>query len=205
MLSYLCVFSICHTYDWPLNIEWSVLGQSHLHLLTRSLHWVHEKFRVEVKIYLLTYKTHCENHPVFYRATEPGFAGDIGAIEVWLIDRSSIDWSSLHTGHISLKSNKGITLPVPRVKTNTGTWAFHSCAPFLWNNLLLSVHLATSIATFRKHLKPHLFDLTCKFPRKTLPCPMACWCYRAALSILLLNTDSAVAPLSLPTLGILGL
>ena len=34
---------------------------------------------------------------------------------------------------------------------------------------------------------------------------MACWCYRTVSSILLLNADSAVAPLSLASLGILAL
>ena len=37
--------------------------------------------------------------------------------------------------------------------------AFHSCAPPLWNNLPLSVHSAISVATFKKDLKTHFFDL----------------------------------------------
>ena len=48
-------------------------------------------------------------------------------------------------------------------------------APPLWDNLLLSVHSAISDATFKKHLKTHLFDLA--FPSKIRACPMACWCY----------------------------
>ena len=55
----------------------------------------------------------------------------------------------------SHRSNKGITLSVPRVKTNPGARAFHSSTPSLRNNLPLSVRSATSIATFRnvsKHI-----------------------------------------------------
>ena len=59
----------------------------------------------------------------------------------------------------SLRSNNDNSLPVPRVKTYTGARAFHCCAPSLWNNLPLSVRSALSVATFKKHLKTHLFDL----------------------------------------------
>ena len=59
----------------------------------------------------------------------------------------------------SLRSNRGISLSVPRVKASTGTRAFHPCAPSLWKNLPLSVRSAISVATFKKHLKTHLFDL----------------------------------------------
>ena len=51
------------------------------------------------------------------------------------------------------------SLSVPRVKTNTGARAFHSCATYLWNNLPMSVRSASSVATFKKYLKTHLFDL----------------------------------------------
>ena len=61
----------------------------------------------------------------------------------------------------SLRSNKGISLSVHRVKTktSTGVRAFHSCASSLWNNLPLSVCSAILFATFKKHLKTHLFYL----------------------------------------------
>ena len=58
----------------------------------------------------------------------------------------------------SLRSKNDNSLSVPRVKTNIGARAFHSCAPSLWNNLPLSVCSAISVVTFRKHLKTHLFD-----------------------------------------------
>ena len=53
----------------------------------------------------------------------------------------------------SLTSNIGITLSIPRIKTNTGARAFSSCAPSHWNNLPISVRSATSVASFRRRLK----------------------------------------------------
>ena len=47
-----------------------------------------------------------------------------------------------------------------RAKTNTGARTFRACTPSLWNNLPLSVHSATADASFGRHLKRHLFDLT---------------------------------------------
>ena len=104
--------------------------------LLRSLHWLPVRFRILFKISLLTYKTLRDKQPVYLH-------------------------SMLATSILSrlLRSNNDNSLSVPRVKTNTGARAFHSCAPSLWNNLALSVHLASSVATFKKYLKTHLFDL----------------------------------------------
>ena len=104
--------------------------------LLRSLHWLPVKYRVHFKICLLTYKALHEEQPVYLRSL----------IAISLPSRS-------------LRSNRGITLSIPRIKTNTGARAFSSCAPSLWNNLPLSVRSATSVATFRRRLKTYLFDL----------------------------------------------
>ena len=69
----------------------------------------------------------------------------------------------------------------------------------LSNNLPLSIHPATSVATFIRRIKTYLFDLA------TPVCPMACWCFEIASTTLYLNTDLAVAPLSLAMPGILPL
>ena len=107
--------------------------------LLRSLHWLPVKF----KICLLTYKALQEEQPVYLRSL----------IAISLPSRS-------------LRSNRGITLSIPRIKTNTGARAFSSCVPSLWNNLPLSVRSATSVATFRRRLKTYLFDLTSPPPRR---------------------------------------
>ena len=84
--------------------------------LLRSLHWLPVKYRVHFKICLLTYKALHEEQPVYLSSL----------IAISLPSRS-------------LRSNRGITLSIPRIKTNTGARAFSSCAPSLWNNLPLYV------------------------------------------------------------------
>ena len=115
--------------------------------LLYSLHWLPVWFRILFKINLLTYKTLHQKHLVYLH---------------------SILAASLPS--YSLRSINNNRLSVSRVKTNTGARAFHSCAPSLWNNLPPSVCAANSVATFKKHLKTHLFDLA--FPT----CPINCWC-----------------------------
>ena len=93
--------------------------------LFRSLHWLPVKFRILFKTNLLTCETFHEKQPVYLH-------------------------SKLATSlpSHSLRSSKRIKLSVPRVKTNTGARAFHSCAWSRWDNLPLSVHSAISVATF---------------------------------------------------------
>ena len=117
--------------------------------LLRSLHWLPVWFRILFKINLLTYKTLREKQPVYLHSM----------LATSLLSRS-------------LRSDNNNGLSVPRVKTNTGTIPFHSCAPSLWNNIPLSVHSAISVATPKKHLKTHVFDLA--FPPQIPVCPMAC-------------------------------
>ena len=76
--------------------------------LLRSLHWLPVKYRVYFKICLLTYKALHEEQPVYLRSL----------ISISLPSRS-------------LRSNRGITVSIPRIKTNTGARAFSSCAPSL--------------------------------------------------------------------------
>ena len=104
--------------------------------LLRSLHWLSVKYRAHFKICLLTYKALHEEQPVYLR---------------------SLIATSLPSH--SLRSNRGTTLSILRIKTNTGARAFSSCAPSLWNDLPLPVRSATSVATFRRRLKTYLFDL----------------------------------------------
>ena len=109
---------------------------THSVALLRSLLWLPVKFRILFEIILLTYKTIHAKQPAYFHSM---LAGSLPSC--------------------SLRSNNKNSLSVPRVKTNTGARAFHSCALSLWNNLPLSVRSAISDATFKKHLKTHLFGL----------------------------------------------
>ena len=104
--------------------------------LLRSLHWLPVRFRILFQINLLPYKFQREKQPVYFHSM---LAASIPSR--------------------SLTSNNDNSLSVPRVKTNTGARAFHSCAPSLWNSLPLSITSASSVATFKKYLKTHLFGL----------------------------------------------
>ena len=147
--------------------------------LLRSLHWLPVKYRVHFKICLLTYKALHEEQPVYLRF-----------VIAPLPSRS-------------LRSHRGITLSVPRIKTNTGTRVFSSCTPSLWNK-------PSTICPF-SHLGCHLQKTSENIPFRLGLCPTdtggptACWCYGIASTTLYLNTDLAVVPLSLATPGILAL
>ena len=84
--------------------------------LLRSLHWLPVRFRILFKINLLTYNTLCEKQPVYLH---------------------SILATSLPSR--SPRSSNDNSPSVPRVETNTGARAFHSCTLSLWNNLPLSI------------------------------------------------------------------
>ena len=77
--------------------------------LLRSLHWLPIRFRTLFKINLLTSKTRCEKPCVYLHFM---LAASLPAY--------------------SLRSSKGISLSVPRVKNGTGARAFYSCVPSLW-------------------------------------------------------------------------
>ena len=104
--------------------------------LLRFLHWLPVKFRILFKINLFTYKTLHENQPVYIHSM---LAASLPSRSLRYINDNS--------------------LSVCRVKNNTGARAFHYYAPSLCNYLTLSVSSAISVATFKKHLKMHLFDL----------------------------------------------
>ena len=109
--------------------------------LRHSLHWLPVNYRVDFKICLLTYKTLSEKQPVYLHSL-----------------------LATPLPSLLLRSNKGITFPVPRVKINARKMSFSSCAPSLWNSLPLSVPSSTSVFTFRKCLKTYL--LTWPFPHR---------------------------------------
>ena len=104
--------------------------------LRQSLHWLPVKFRIIFKINLLTFKTLSTEQPSYMH-----------------------DLLKKLTKRRSLRSNKGLMLCIPRVKTNMGKRAFSSCAPVLWNNLPHPLRSIKSVATFQKHLKTHLFGV----------------------------------------------
>lgn len=112
------------------------LPLAHAPPILRSLHWLPLRFRINFKVRLLTFKT--------LQLGQPSYLHDLLAMA---------------KPSRSLRSNQGPMLTVPRVKTVTGSRAFSACAPVLWNSLPLSIRSLQSVASFRKYLKTHLFEL----------------------------------------------
>ena len=85
--------------------------------LLRALHWMPVRFRILFKINLLTYKILLEKQPVYLHSM---LAASIPSR--------------------SLRLNNENSLSVPRVKTNTGARAFHSCVRENTSNLESTNH-----------------------------------------------------------------
>ena len=141
----------------------------------RSLHWLPVKYRVHFKICWLTNKALSEEQPVYLRSL----------IVTPLPSRS-------------LRSNRGITLSVPRTRNNTGARAFSSCAPSFGTTFYyLSVQLLR--LPLSKEVAKHNFSIW-PSPRRhrcaLLPLDVT-------LTILYLNINLAVTPLSLAMPGVM--
>mgnify|MGYP001813391687 CR=1 FL=1 len=103
--------------------------------LRQALHWLPVDYRIRYKISLLTFKALSLKQPAY----------------LYNLITESVPSRSLRT-------NKGLLLSVPRIKTKTGTRAFSVCAPVMWNSLPISVRSAESVSVFRRRLKTHLFE-----------------------------------------------
>ena len=175
-----------HVYHHLLQCILNCLGRvvtklpsfTHIVLLLCSLHWLLLKYRVHFKICLRTYKTLHEEQPVYLRSL----------IATSLPSRS-------------LRSNRGITLSIPRIKTNTDAKVLQLMCPF-------SLEQPSTICPF-SHLSCHLQKTSQNIPfRLSLPpvdtgVPNGLLMYGIASMTSYLKTDLAVVPLSLATSGIL--
>jgi len=72
-----------------------------------------------------------------------------------------------HNPRRALRSASVIVLSVARSNLSFGSRTFRTAAPTVWNSLPPHVRLCTTLTTFRKHLKSHLFNPL--FPRPSDP------------------------------------
>ena len=63
-----------------------------------------------------------------------------------------------HTPCRTLRSASANLLSVTRCNLSFGTRGFRTAAPTIWNSLLANVRSSTTLSTFRRHLKSHLFQ-----------------------------------------------
>ena len=102
--------------------------------LLQRLHWLPVEKRIDYKIAVLTYKLLETGIPSYLRDT--------------IIQHQPIR---------ALRSSAGRLLDCPLIKTSSGSKAFHSAAPRIWNNLTASTRNSESLSAFKRKLKTDLF------------------------------------------------
>ena len=102
--------------------------------LLLKLHWLPIDKRVEYKLASLTFKTLSVGQPVYLR-------------------------SLLHDYQPtrSLRSSSRHLLSVPSVSSEFGRRSFSFAAPDLWNRLPIDLRCSSSLDSFKRQLKTHLF------------------------------------------------
>ena len=102
-----------------------------------SLHWLPVKFRIKCKVLLLVFKALHGLAPPYIR-----------------------EMITPYTPSRRLRSTEKGLLVEPRFRlTTVGLRSFQVAAPREWNTLPFSLRNATSVTTFKKDLKTHLFKL----------------------------------------------
>ena len=102
--------------------------------LLKHLHWLPVSARIHFKIALLTFKS--------LHAIAPSYLSSL--VRPYVPSRA-------------LRSSSAHQLCVPHVSTVFGLRGFRSAGPTIWNSLPLSVTSCSTIHTFKKQLKTHLF------------------------------------------------
>ena len=103
----------------------------HITPILVKLHWLPVRYRINFKILLITFKV--------IHGLAPKYLSEL----------------------LTCKTTSEILLQQPRIKTlrTLGDWSFTVAAPALWNNLPNVIRSATSINSFKKLLKTHLFKI----------------------------------------------
>ena len=103
--------------------------------LMKHLHWLPVSARIHFKIAVLTFKS--------LHAIAPSYLSSL--VRPYVPSRA-------------LRSSSAHRLCVPHVSSVFGSRAFRSAGPAIWNSLPLSVTSCSTIHTFKKQLKTHLFS-----------------------------------------------
>uniref|UniRef100_A0A8C1P909 Reverse transcriptase domain-containing protein n=1 Tax=Cyprinus carpio TaxID=7962 RepID=A0A8C1P909_CYPCA len=109
--------------------------RSHITPVLKALHWLPVGYRVHFKILVITFRA--------LHGQAPSYVQDL---------------LHMHTPYRSLRSSGQDLLIVPRTRLKTrGDRAFCVVGPRLWNSLPLALRTMSSVESFKKHLKTHLF------------------------------------------------
>ena len=116
---------------------------SHITPQLKKLHWLPVKYRVQFKIGLITYKILNQGQPVYLRGLIHPYTSSRNT------RRSTPKLEFLQAPTFDRKVYKSI-----KHFSNS----FSHYAPVLWNSFPFHVRNSPSVASFRKHLKTHLFS-----------------------------------------------
>ena len=116
---------------------------SHITPQLKKLHWVPVRYRVQFKIGLITYKIPNQGQPVYLRELIHPYTSSRNT------RRSTPKPKFLHTPTFDCRVHKS-------VKNFSNSFSHY--APVLWNSFPFQIRNSPSAASFRKHLKIHLFN-----------------------------------------------
>ena len=106
------------------------------HIILKKLHWLPVKQRVTYKIILLTFRALNGLAPIYI-----------------------VDMLHRHRPTRALRSANNNDLQVPSTSSRYGDRTFAASAPRLWNALPRVLKIATSLISFKRLLKTHLFRI----------------------------------------------
>ena len=116
---------------------------SHITPQLKKLHWLPVKYRVQFKLGLITYIILNQGQPVYLRELIHPYSSSRNTRQ------STPKLKFLHTPTFNRKVHKSI-----KHFSNS----FSHYAPVLWNSFPFQIRNSPSVASFRKHLKTHLFN-----------------------------------------------
>ena len=111
----------------------------HVTPLLHELHWLPIPGRIHFKLLTIVYKCFLDS------AKSPSYITEL--IQPYIPSRGGLR---------SAQDTR--LLIVPHTRTLTGDKGFFAAGPSLWNKLPHHIRHAPTLATFRSHLKTHLFD-----------------------------------------------
>ena len=109
--------------------------RDHITPIMKELHWLPIKSRIKFKICLLTFKALNGSAPAYIAS---------------LISR-------YQPGRALRSASQSLLQPKYPNLINTGGRAFAVCAPQMWNSLPEDLRQCTTLESFKKNLKTHLF------------------------------------------------
>ena len=116
---------------------------SHITPQLKKLHWLPVRYRVQSKIGLIAYKILNQGQPVYLRELIHPYTSSRNT------RRSTPKFKFLQTPTFDRRVHKSI---------KQFSKSFSHYAPVLWNSFPFHVRNSPSVASFRKHLKTHLFS-----------------------------------------------